>query len=134
MLVTVLSALAFRLLLALHAGAVPTLLDIGKSTLLLSPITAVSFGFYGMVAGAVWSVYISLSNGRVRSSKRFFAESVSIGLLLALIFPFVDGFVQSASAGKFRLWLNPVEMLLGILLSVPCSLACAFVFRKRFIQ
>jgi RsiW-degrading membrane proteinase PrsW (M82 family) len=60
----------------------PTVWDVGRATLLLCPITAVSCGSFGFLAGIAGSAAIYLRRRRIQGTKRLLIESAVAGFVL----------------------------------------------------
>jgi hypothetical protein len=103
-------------------GLIPNPWEVAKTTVLLCPITAVSCGFFGLLAGLVGATLMSFRRGRVRSSRRYLMETAILGFLLAGLFPVLDG------------WMNGAQGFLCMLIGIPCALISALAFRKRFLN
>ncbi|MCU1283713.1 MAG: hypothetical protein JWO13_63 [Acidobacteriales bacterium] len=130
LLVTGLSALAIPLSLTLITRSFPNVLEILKNALLVSPITAVSFGPYGLLAGMVWSRWVYHRKHLIRTNRRLLLESAILGFVFGILFPFFDGLLYLRPLNDFRIWLSPMGVLLCWILSVTCALTCALFFRK----
>jgi hypothetical protein len=134
-LATVIAALVITLLSGAGTGngSPPRAFDLVKTVVLLSPITAVSCGSFGFLAGVAGSTWIYLRSRHIRSTKRLLVESAIAAPLLGGVFPLFDATVNSPSLRSIGNWINPSQFLLCVVLSIPCALICAFFFRKRFI-
>ena len=108
-------------------GVRPGVWEMAKAAVLLSAITVVSFGSLGFLVGVAGSTWMCVRRQRIRTVKRYLMESAKAGLVLGLLFPFIDVLVNlPAKVG------NPLEALLGAPFGVVCGLICSMVFRRRF--
>ena len=94
--------------------------ELAKATVLLCPITAVWYGAYGLLVGAVGSALMYWRRRHIGSTRRLLLESAVAGFLLAGLFPLLDS------------WFDWPRGLICMGLGVPCALLCAFAFRRRF--
>src|ERR1700690_1178156 len=94
--------------------------EVGRATVLLCPITIVSCGWFGFVAGAAGAILLFFRRRSIRSTKRLVVESAAAGLMLGAIFPLADGRATVPHA------------VLCMLCGSVCGSICAGVFRKRF--
>lgn len=127
-------ALAITLLTGLYSGSLLHPLDSGETILLLCPITAVSCGPFGVLAGVAGGTAIYLSRKRIHSTLRLLLESATLGLLLSCLFPFFDAAFNRLFHQSFELFVIPMQIVLYPVLGVLCALICALTFRNRFIQ
>jgi hypothetical protein len=127
-------ALATTLLTGVRNGSLLHPLDAAETALLLLPITAVSCGTFGLLAGIVGGTAIYLRRRRVHSSKRLLVESAISGFLMSCLFPFFDAAVNSLFLRSFQLWVIPGQIILYPVLGIPCALTRALVVRKYFIR
>jgi|HubBroStandDraft_2_1064218.scaffolds.fasta_scaffold338459_1 hypothetical protein len=104
----------------------PTVLDILRATFWLTPITAVSCGSFGFLAGIVGSALLDWRRLRIRSTRRLLIESGIVGFVLGFMFLFFDGAVNPRS-------LSFSEIILSAPTGMCCALLCALVFRRRFV-
>jgi hypothetical protein len=128
-LATVVPASAFTILSAMRTIATttsPTAWDLAKATLLLLPITAVSCGSYGFLAGIPGGALLSLGSRHIHTINKLLIESAIVGFLLGLAYPFFD------PHGNGPL-LNGWAMLLSAPVGVCCALVCALTFSDRFV-
>jgi hypothetical protein len=105
----------------------PTVLDILRAAFWLTPITAVSCGSFGFLAGIVGSTLLDWRRQRIRSTRRLLIESGIVGFVLGFTFLFFDGVVNPRS-------LNSMAIILSTPVGVCCALVCALVFRRRFVK
>ena len=133
-LATLISALAIALISSIGNGTRPNILEIGKTTFLLCPITVVSFGFFGFLAGVAGSAWIYFRKQRIHTTRRLLVESAIAGLLMGALFPFLDAAANSSPITSISPSRNPAQILLCLALSIACALLWAFVFRKRFVH
>jgi hypothetical protein len=131
---TLAPALAITLLSGVRNGSLFHLLDAVETVLLLLPITAVSCGTFGLLAGVAGGTAIYLHRGRIQSGKRLLAESAIAGFLASCLFPFFDVVVNSLFLKTFQPLTFPGQIILCPVLGIPCALTCALVFRRYFIQ
>lgn len=90
----ILTALAASLGYVLSSGAgiewdsppVPNLITVLVSVCLLCPITAVSCGPFGLLAGLVGSVFVLAWRREIRVTRPFLVNTVTAGLLLAAFY------------------------------------------------
>lgn len=134
LLATPLSALVIALISTLGNSAFPNLLEIGKTALLLCPITFVSIGSFGFVAGVAGSAWICLRKRRIRTIKHLLVESGIVGLLMGVLFVFLDAAINSSPITSISSSRNPAQILLCWVLSAACALFWAYFFRKRFVH
>lgn len=102
----------------------PTPWDLAKTTVLVLPITAVSFGSFGFLAGLVGGAFLVKRRPRIRSTRRLMIESAVAGFILGLGFPFFDRFLNRYTAG-WAILSAPVGML--------CAMICAGSFRSQLV-
>jgi len=133
-LATVVSALAVAVLNSLWNRWLPNPLDFMETVLLLCPITAVSCGSFGFLAGFAGGTAIYSRRSRIRSKRRLLIEASLAGLLFGCLFPFFDAAMNSLFVKSFQLFVIPRQIFLYPLLSIPCALICALVFRKHFLE
>jgi len=129
LLVTVVSALAITLWSG--AGVPSKPLELGKTVILLCPITAVSCGSFGLLAGLAGATLIYLRRRRLRSTKRFLVEAAVIGFVLAFFFPEFD--VLMSRVQGFLYYSGPAVVALTPAFGIPCGLICALIFRNGFM-
>jgi hypothetical protein len=127
-------ALAITLLTGVRNRSLLHPLDAAETVLLLLPITAVSCGTFGFLAGIAGGTAIYLRRRRINSSTRLLVESAISGFLMSCIFPFFDAAVNSLFLRSFQLWVIPGQIILYPVLGIPCALTCALVFRKYFVR
>jgi hypothetical protein len=97
-------------------NAIPNQWEVAKATVLLCPITAVSYGFFGLLAGVAGGALAHLRNRH--TAARGFAVAVAVaGFLLACV-------LLTA--------LNRVHGMLCVFLGTPSAWICVRAFRKRF--
>ncbi len=127
---TAISALSVALLSAAvppHPDTVaPGIFDIVRTALLLCPITAVSCGSYGFLAGLAGSALLNFRRRRIRSVTRLLVEAGIAGLIFGFLFPFFDRFVGQS-------YLNGGQMLFCAPVGALCALLCGVVLRRRFL-
>jgi membrane associated rhomboid family serine protease len=104
---------------------VPNPIELAKTSLLLCPITAVSYGWFGALAGLVSATFLHLRRRRIRSNKRLILEAAIFGVILGCLYPF---FV--AWSGQ---WESPLFLLAFIFVGGICAAMCAAVLRNRFL-
>ncbi len=130
-LATVVSALLIAVLSAASSfprgTASPTVLEVASNALLLIPITVVSCGFYGLVAGLAGSSLLGLRRRRIRSTRRLLIEAGIIGLLFGFLFPFFDHLVSQS-------YINGMQALFSAPVGALCALLCAAALRRRFLK
>jgi hypothetical protein len=127
LLATFASALMIAVFTPLTGGTVPNAWSIAKTTLLLCPITAVSCGSYGLLAGIAGGAFLNLRRRRVQSTKRLLIESAIAGFLLGFFFPLFDRAMNPPS-------LSGMQILLSAPIGMCCALVCALTFRNRFVK
>jgi hypothetical protein len=129
-LATLASALEIAVLSALgpfqSTTSAPNVWDVTRSTLLLCPITAVSCGSYGLLAGIVGSAILSWRRQRIHSTRRFLIESALAGFVFGFFFPLFDRMMNSSS-------LSGMQALLSAPVGMSCAILCAVVFRGHFV-
>ena|SRR3984893_19302439 len=131
---TLAPALAITLLSGVRNGSLLHPLDAAETVLLLCPITAVSCGPFGLLAGIAGGTAIYLRRRRIRSSKRLLVESAIAGFLMSCLFPFFDAGVNSLFLKSFQPLVIPGQIILYPILGILCALTCALVFRRYFIR
>jgi len=131
---TLAPALAITFLSGLRNGSLLHPLDAAETVLLLCPVTAVSCGPFGLLAGAAGGTAIYLRKRHIHSNKRLLAESAIAGLLMGCLFPFFDAAVNSVFLKSFQPLVIPGQIILYPVLGIPCALICALVVRRNFIQ
>ncbi len=122
-LASVICAFMFALLNAMGPtvdSLAPSVWDIVKTTWLLLPITLVSCGSFGFLAGIAGAAFLVWRKPRIRSTRRLMIESAIAGLALGLGFPFFDGLLNQHASG----W--------GLILSAPTGLFCAIICAASF--
>ena len=131
LLATVFSALIIAILSAANppqgGTTSPTLWEIGRTALLLCPITVVSCGSFGLLAGIAGSAVFQVRKRRIRTTKRLLVESSVAGFLLGFAFPFFDRLLNPPSLGS-------IYILLSGPIGVSCAVICGLTFRKHFVQ
>jgi membrane associated rhomboid family serine protease len=129
-LATIVSALLVAVLSAvgppLSDTTSPSILDITKTTILLFPITAVSYGSFGLLAGIIGSATLVVRRRRIRSRRRLLVEASIMGFLLGFLFPFFDRLLNR--------YVNPVHVLFSAPVGTFCALLCALFFRRHFLN
>lgn len=110
----------------------PDLWELVKAAVWLWPITAVSCGSFGLLAGSAGGALMYARAKRIRSLKRFLLESVVLGIVLALGFPYCDFAMDSAQG--IRIEFYPQFDFLAPVLGGASALICAAALRKRFIS
>jgi hypothetical protein len=103
----------------------PSILDIARATFLLCPITAVSCGSFGFLAGIAGGTAIYLRRRRIRSTRRLLIECAILGFLLGFLFPLFDHLLNPPSLDSMKLLSAPAGVI--------CALLCAFAFRRRIV-
>jgi nitrate reductase gamma subunit len=131
---TVVPAVAIEFFATLDNRAWPSPLHFLATVLLLCPITAVSCGLFGAVAGILGGSVLYLRRIRIRSVKRLLLESGVAGLVFGLLYLPVDAAANSPSLKSFRPSMDPRQMTLTLPLAILCAVICALFFRKRFVQ
>lgn len=134
LLATVAAALTIAFLGRLRDHSFPNPLDFVEAVLLLCPITVVSCGSFGFVAGIFGGTTIYLRRKHIHSSRRLLFESSLAGFLLGCTYPVFDGAVNSSSLIPLRLWMTPIQVIIAVVLSVLCALICALSFRKHITE
>ncbi len=119
---TLAPALAITFLSGLRNGSLLHPLDAAETVLLLCPVTAVSCGPFGLLAGAAGGTAIYLRKRRIHSSKRLLAESAIAGFLMGCLFPFFDAAVNSFFLKSFQPLVIPGQIILYPVLGIPCAL------------
>jgi hypothetical protein len=105
----------------------PTVPDILRAAFWLTPITAVSCGSFGFLAGIAGSALLDWRRPRIRSTGRLLIESGIVGFVFGFGFLFFDAVVNPRSLGAMQALLSaPVGMC--------CALVCALAFRRRFVK
>lgn len=129
-LATAVSALLIATLAALgpiQGTTSPTVLDILRAAFWLTPITAVSCGSFGFLAGVAGSALLDWRRQGIRSTQRLLIEAGIVGFVFGFGFLFFDAVVNPRSLGAMQALLSaPVGMC--------CALLCALVFRHRFVK
>lgn len=128
-LATVASAVALAVLSATvpSVGSTsPKIWEIVRTVLLLIPITAVSCGSFGLLAGLAGSALLSLRAPNIHSHNRFLIESSIAGFLLGLAFPLFDRLINPFSS-------NLAQTLLSAPIGLGCAAVCALVLGHRFV-
>jgi hypothetical protein len=105
----------------------PTILDILRAAFWLTPITAVSCGSFGFLAGVAGSALLDWRGQRIRSTRSLLIESGIVGFVLGFMFLFFDAVVNPRS-------LNGMEIFVSAPVGMCCALLCALVFRHRFVK
>jgi hypothetical protein len=126
-LVSVISALLFTVINAvppLPRTLLPTVWDLVKTTVLLLPITAVSCGSFGALAGIVGGTFLVLRRRRIHSTRRLMIESGIAGFILGLGYPFFDRLLNHYAQG-WAILSAPVGLI--------CAMICAASFRNQLI-
>jgi hypothetical protein len=100
--------------------------DVVKATFLLLPITLVSCGSYGFLAGIIGTLLLKRRRVRIRSSKRLLVESAVVGFILGFPFPVFDRLMNPPS-------LNGMQMLLSAPIATVCAVLCAMTFRAHLV-
>ena len=131
---TLAPALAITFLSGLRNGSLLHPLDAAETVLLLCPVTAVSCGPFGLLAGVAGGTAIYVRRMRIHSSKRLLAESAIAGSLMGCLFPFFDAAMNSYFLKSFQPFVIPGQIFLYPVLGIPCALICALVFRSYLIQ
>ncbi len=98
----------------------PNLFEVIKAAALLCPITAVTCGSFGLLAGVTGALWMCFRKPHIRSSRRFLLETAITGSLLGGFFP------------VFRGPTDPIPASVCIGLGCLCAVLCALAFRKRF--
>jgi hypothetical protein len=130
---TLAPALAITLLSSVRSGSPLHPLDAAETVLLLCPITVVSCGPFGLLAGVAGGSVIYLRRKRIHSTKRLLAESAIAGFLMSCLFPFFDAAMNSFFLKSFQPLVIPGQIILYPVLGIPSALICALVFRRYFI-
>jgi H+/Cl- antiporter ClcA len=105
----------------------PTVLDILRAAFWLTPITAVSCGSFGFLAGIAGSALLDWRRRRIRSTRRLVIESGIVGFVLGFSFLFFDAVVNPRSHGA-------MQALLSAPVGMGCAVLCALAFRGRFVK
>jgi len=124
-----LSAFGLAFVSGFGNGWLPDLLNSIKAAILLCPITIVSCGSFGFLAGVGGSSWIYWRRRGITSTRKLLGKSAIAGLLWGVAFPFFDRIVNLPYSESFHV----VQLLLCIPSGVTCALICALVFRKRFV-
>jgi membrane associated rhomboid family serine protease len=95
--------------------------ELGKTAVLLCPITAVSYGSFGLLAGSLGCSLVFWRRRRICYVRRLLAEAAVVGLLLAVFFPLLD------------VTMNWTQEFFCVMFGAPCAMVCAFVFRRHFL-
>ncbi len=107
--------------------AFPGIFDFLTAVMLLLPITIVSFGSYGFIAGLIGGACLYVRRQRFTTTKRLLAEAAIFGVAASIAFPFYD-----------HLWNRegPAPLLYGfaIPVGISCGLITARFFRKRLMR
>jgi hypothetical protein len=129
-LATVISAILIAALSAEgfpHNGTTsPTVFEVANNAVLLVPITAVSCGSYGLLAGLAGGALFSLRRRRIRSMRKLLIEAGIAGFVLGFLFLFFDRFVGQSYA-------NGMQLLFSAPAGALCALVCAVAFRGHFL-
>lgn len=129
---SLLSAVALALASPLPRGWSPDIGQVLRVTPLLLPITFVSFGSYGFLAGFAGSAWINRRRKRIWSMKRLLLHCLALGFLFTVAFPFFDilwNLLLSASTYH----RSPLQLLSCMPIGMTCALSTAMVFRKHLI-
>jgi hypothetical protein len=133
LLTALLATLASALLIAVSIGLQPivqttrpSMWDITKSVLLLLPITGVSCGSYGFLAGLVGVSILKWRKRRIRSTGRLLVESAVTGFMFGLLFPFFDRLLNPPS-------FSGMQLLLSAPIGMSCAILCALTFRTYLV-
>jgi hypothetical protein len=98
---------------------------LAKAILWLSPLTAITCGWFGLLAGFIGGVFMCLRGPRVTTG-RFLIEISLLGLPLACLFPVLDALVNGPGT------LLPHGLFLLVVVSgLLCAFICALVFHQR---
>jgi membrane associated rhomboid family serine protease len=108
----------------------PNPLEVGKAAALLCPITAVSCGSFGLLAGLAGGALIYRRRRRIRSTKRLLFESAIVGFILGCLFPVFDVLMNRALGILHG--GSGASVVIAPAVGILCALLCALVFRKRF--
>lgn len=95
--------------------------ELSKTAVLLCPITAVSYGSFGLLAGSLGCALVFWRRRRIHSLRRLLAEAAVVGLLLGVFFPLL------------HVTMNWTQVFFCVVLGAPCAMVCAFVFRRHFL-
>jgi hypothetical protein len=106
-------------------------LELAEAALWLCPFTAITCGSFGLLAGIAGSGLMCLRARRIRSTKRFVAETAILGFALGCLFVVRDGWAVYWQQIPF-LSFGALEML-GPPFGGLCAFLCALSFRKRFL-
>jgi len=107
----------------------PDPLEVGEAAVLLCPITALSCGSFGLLAGLAGAIVMSFRRRHIRSTKRYLVETAIVGFALAVLFPLFDVLMNRAQGMVGGSGLALIAPFFGS----PCALLSALVFRKRFM-
>jgi hypothetical protein len=105
----------------------PTVPDILRAAFWLTPITAVSCGSFGFLAGIAGSALLDWRRPRIRSTGRLLIESGIVGFVLGFTFLFFDAAVNPRSS-------HGMDIILSAPTGMCCALVCALAFRRRFVK
>lgn len=129
LLATLISALLIAVLSTLQPLVQTTplkVLDVIKATILLIPITVVSYGSYGFLAGVLGISILKWRKSRIRSTRRLVVESAVVGFILGFLFPLFDRLMNPPSLwGEQVLFFAPT--------GVCCAILCALTFRTYLV-
>lgn len=105
--------------------------ELAKAVLWLCPLTAITCGSFGFIAGLAGGSLMYLRARRLRSMKRLTTESGILGFLLACLFPWFDVWTGQAQ-GIRDLGYSGADLLLAPVLGCLCALICALFYRTRY--
>lgn len=105
---------------------VPNPIELAKTTVLLCPISAVSYGWFGFVTGLGVAALLSLRRRRIRSNKRLIIEATIFGIILGCLYP-----VFVSWSGQ---WESPLLLVVFPFLGGICAAVSAAAFRERFVS
>ena len=104
--------------------------ELAKAVLWLCPLTAITCGSFGFMAGLAGGGLMYLRTRRVRSTRRFTLETGILGFLLACLFPWFDVWTGQAQG------IRDLGYLGADLLAPPfgclSALICARFYRERY--
>ena len=112
---------------AVSSRLTPSLWDLVKATVLLLPITGVSCGPFGVMAGMVGAWVMRRRRASTRSRRQYFSRAAWLGLFLGFVFPFYD-----LAMNRFGVRGATVLVLTAPFFGIMCALVTARVFRGHY--
>ncbi|MBI2682975.1 MAG: hypothetical protein HYX26_07145 [Acidobacteriales bacterium] len=104
------------------------------TVVLLLPITMVSCGSFGFLAGAAGAFWMHARRKKIKTVRRLRVESTVLGALAGVAFPFFDRGMNELLAAGGGGGFTPIIHLFTIPAGVTCSLITAAWFQGRFVQ